>query len=111
MPRAVSMKTKRRQETSEFISSPELSDDEIPVKNSEKSHIKSNKTVSIYETDAKSEATGCAVVNNKNTDLGNDLRKMLDVFGTDVSKALQAKKQRLEQYSAGRSFLNQMNKT
>jgi hypothetical protein len=115
MPRAVSMKIKSRQETEEFISSPELSEDEIPVKNCEKPNIKSDKTITIYETDAKSGGTDCAVVNNKNTDFGNDLRKMLDVFGTDVSKALQAKKQRLEQYTAGRyktsSFLNEMNRT
>lgn len=114
MPKASSKKLKNMQETEEFISSPELCEDEILVKNGAKSHIKSNR-ISIYETDAKSGGTYCAVAENTNTDLGNDLRKVLDMFGADVNKALRAKKQQLEQYSAGRyktgSFLNEMNIT
>jgi hypothetical protein len=99
MPRAVSKKVKNKQETEEFVSSPELCEVEIPGKNGGKSHIKSNR-VSKYETDTKYGGTG-AIANYTNTDLGNDLRKVLDIFGTDVNKALQAKKQQVEQYSAG----------
>jgi hypothetical protein len=102
MPRAVPKKIKNKQETEEFISSPELSEDEISVKNGAKSHIKLDNSIGICKTDAQSGAADCAIDSNTNTDLGNDLRKMLDVFGTDANKALQAKKQRLEQYSAGR---------
>lgn len=112
MPKASSKKVKIMQETEEFISSPELCEDEFPMKNGAKSLMKSNR-ISKYETDTKSGGTYCAVANNTNTDLGNDLRKVLDMFGADVNKALRAKKQQLEQYSAGRFktwlFLNVMN--
>ncbi|PNF13689.1 hypothetical protein B7P43_G15284 [Cryptotermes secundus] len=106
MPKASSKKVKIMQETEEFISSPELCEDEFPMKNGAKSLMKSNR-ISKYETDTKSGGTYCAVANNTNTDLGNDLRKVLDMFGADVNKALRAKKQQLEQYSAGAMKANE----
>jgi hypothetical protein len=102
MPRATSKKTKSKKETEDLTTSPELSDDDVPVKNGLKSVTKSANKSSFYETDSKSGRGDCANDSNTNTDFGSDLRKMLNVFGTDVNKALQAKKQRLEQYAAGR---------
>jgi hypothetical protein len=101
MPRATSKKVKSKQET-EDLTSPELSEEDVPVKNGLKSLTKSDNKISFCETGNKSGGGDCAIDSNTNIDFGNDLRKMLDVFGTDVNKALQAKKQRLEQYSTGR---------
>jgi hypothetical protein len=100
MSRAITKRPKNKTETGD-LTSPELSEDDVPVKKI--SLTKSDNKVSFYETESKSGGGECADDGKTDTDFGNDLRKMLDIIGTDVNKALLAKKQRLEQYSIGQS--------
>lgn len=101
MPKATSTNIKNKQVTEDLISSPELSY-EVPVENELKAHTNSENKISFCETDSKSGEGDCTVDANINIDFRSDLRKMLDAFGTDINEALQAKKQRLEQYGAGK---------
>lgn len=103
MPRATSKKMKSKKTTEDLTTSPELSDYDVPIKNGLQSITKPESKNSFCETGNKSGGGDVVIDNNTNIDFGNDLRKMLDVFGTDVNKALQVKKQRLEQYSTGRN--------
>lgn len=40
-----------------------------------------------------------------NSDFGNEMTKMLEMFGADINKSLYAKRKRLEQYTAGKMLI------
>ncbi|KAJ4445912.1 hypothetical protein ANN_12598 [Periplaneta americana] len=103
MPKSKKSKSK---EEIELSSSPQLSEEEIPVKNDSK--LKKLSKKKIFGLEGNGEGVESSVNNNANIDYGNDFRKMLDVIGTDLNKVMQAKKQRMEQFHTGAIKVNEM---
>mgnify|MGYP000527680663 CR=1 FL=1 len=103
----ICINTKYTKNKAKHISSPELTDDEIPVQEEPKPHSTRPQKKRCYNSIAESGGSGDCISSgpSNSANFGNDIQSMLNNIGTDFGKSRHAKRQRLEQYTTGTDII------